>query len=94
MTPAEGSRREVEISPDHAAQAANAARSRRSGPSAAAPAGFAAESVIGQDDFDSSGENRRRAVAADTLCWPLRHPPPPAGRPACGWRWPTRATIA
>jgi hypothetical protein len=26
--------------------------------------------VIGQDGFDSSGENRWQAVADDTLCWP------------------------
>ncbi|MEY3205119.1 MAG: hypothetical protein RLZZ21_1450 [Planctomycetota bacterium] len=33
---------------------------------AAAPAA----SVLGQDDFDASGENRWRAVTADSLCWP------------------------
>lgn len=30
----------------------------------------AATAVLGQGDFDASGENRWRAVAADTLCWP------------------------
>jgi len=32
----------------------------------ASPAGV----VLGQDDFDSSGENRWRAVTPDSLCWP------------------------
>jgi len=26
--------------------------------------------VIGRENLDSSGENRWRAVAADTRCWP------------------------
>jgi len=26
--------------------------------------------VIGQEDFDAAGENRWKAVADDTLCWP------------------------
>ena len=30
----------------------------------------AAVAVIGQENFDASGENHRKAVAADTLCWP------------------------
>ena len=29
-----------------------------------------AVSVLGQDDFDASGENRWRAVTPDSLCWP------------------------
>lgn len=29
-----------------------------------------AAAVLGQDDFAGSGENRWRAVAPDTLCWP------------------------
>ena len=29
-----------------------------------------ADDVLGQDDFDSSGENRWRAVTPDSLCWP------------------------
>jgi hypothetical protein len=29
-----------------------------------------ADHVLGQDDFDASGENRWRAVTADSLCWP------------------------
>jgi hypothetical protein len=35
-----------------------------------APAGPAAAGVIGQENFDDSGENHWKAVAADTLCWP------------------------
>jgi hypothetical protein len=30
----------------------------------------AADAVIGQDDFAGGGENRWKAVMADTLCWP------------------------
>ena len=30
----------------------------------------AADHVLGQDDFDGSGENRWHAVARDSLCWP------------------------
>ncbi|MGB8853068.1 MAG: NHL repeat-containing protein [Pirellulales bacterium] len=33
-------------------------------------AGPPAASGLGQDDFDTSGENRWRAVTADSLCWP------------------------
>ncbi|MBE3595591.1 MAG: NHL repeat-containing protein [Hydrogenibacillus sp.] len=29
-----------------------------------------AQAVLGQADFDASGENRWQAVAPDTLCWP------------------------
>jgi hypothetical protein len=32
--------------------------------------GESAAAVIGQENFDSSGENRWKAVEADTLCWP------------------------
>lgn len=32
--------------------------------------GPAAAEVIGQENFDASGENRWQAVTADTLCWP------------------------
>ena len=39
------------------------------GPPAPASASGAAE-VLGQNSFDSGGENRWTAVAADTLCWP------------------------
>lgn len=38
--------------------------------SAGEPAGSAAAAVIGQENFDASGENHWKAVAADTLCWP------------------------
>jgi len=34
------------------------------------PAGLEATDVLGQDDFDAAGENRWKAVAAHTLCWP------------------------
>lgn len=34
------------------------------------PAGPEAVAVLGQDTFDAAGENRWKAVAADTLCWP------------------------
>ena len=33
-------------------------------------AGSLARGVIGQEDFDAAGENRWKAVADDTLCWP------------------------
>lgn len=33
-------------------------------------AGIAADFVVGQVDFQGSGENRWKAVTADTLCWP------------------------
>ncbi|MCC7054844.1 MAG: NHL repeat-containing protein [Gemmatimonadaceae bacterium] len=33
-------------------------------------AGVPAAAVIGQADFDAAGENRWKAVADDTLCWP------------------------
>ena len=33
-------------------------------------AGATATAVIGQVDFDASGENRWQAVTPDTLCWP------------------------
>jgi hypothetical protein len=39
------------------------------GPDAPAGSSAAAE-VLGQNNFDSGGENRWTAVAADTLCWP------------------------
>jgi hypothetical protein len=29
-----------------------------------------AAAVLGQVDFDAAGENRWKAVASDTLCWP------------------------
>jgi hypothetical protein len=32
--------------------------------------GVAADSVLGQPDFDANGENRWDAVADDSLCWP------------------------
>lgn len=34
------------------------------------PLTTAAATVLGQDDFDTSGENRWRAVTPDSLCWP------------------------
>ncbi|MFM8734837.1 MAG: NHL repeat-containing protein [Pirellulales bacterium] len=34
------------------------------------PTSSAAAAVLGQETFDTSGENRWREVAADTLCWP------------------------
>jgi NHL repeat len=33
-------------------------------------AGLPADEVIGQHDFDASGENRWKSVEDDTLCWP------------------------
>lgn len=47
--------------------------------SAGEPAGSAAAAVVGQENFDASGENHWKAVAADTLCWPY-------GVSACGDR--------
>ncbi len=41
------------------------------------PAGSAAHIVLGQHTFDASGENRWKAVEADTFCWPY-------GLAACG----------
>jgi hypothetical protein len=35
-----------------------------------AGAGIAADSVVGQVDFQGNGENRWKAVTGDTLCWP------------------------
>ena len=32
--------------------------------------GLSASAVIGQENFDAAGENRWKAVADDTLCWP------------------------
>lgn len=37
---------------------------------AGAPAGSDAAGVLGQDSFDAAGENRWKAVTADSLCWP------------------------
>ncbi|HEY5144403.1 MAG TPA: NHL repeat-containing protein [Solirubrobacteraceae bacterium] len=37
---------------------------------AGAPAGGAADRVLGQPDLDANGENRWDAVGADSLCWP------------------------
>jgi len=39
-------------------------------PLSAGEPGKSAAAVIGRENLDSSGENRWRAVAADTRCWP------------------------